>query len=229
MIGRLPQWILVVSAAGALTLGTSGCRFYYQEKNPSDLLNATLDAAQISYQTVHRQVLGPRCVACHGNSGGITLDSYTTVKANLNAIERTALAQKTMPKSGPLSPREAALLSAWIKAGAPEFTAGPKPPPELEEPIRPEFESIKKNVFQARCMACHTQGGSASGVLLNTREDLLNSPRELVLPGNPDESGLVLAVERNDNKRMPPPESGPKLREDECAAIRKWIENGGQD
>jgi hypothetical protein len=53
---------------------------------------------------------------------------------------------------------------------------------------------------------------------------------ELVLPGNPDESGLVIAVERTDEKRMPLAKSGfSPLTPDEMTAIRNWIANGASD
>ena len=58
----------------------------------------------------------------------------------------------------------------------------------------------------------------------------MNSPLELVIPGNADESGLVVALERSDDKRMPPGKEGYSvLKDDAKLAIRKWIENGAKD
>ncbi len=96
------------------------------------------------------------------------------------------------------------------------------------EPIQANYESIYKNVFISRCVTCHSVGNSAYQVLLS-REDLLNSPLELVLPGNPDESGLIIAVERSDHKRMPPEKEGySALTSVEIEALRKWIADGAQ-
>ena len=62
------------------------------------------------------------------------------------------------------------------------------------------------------------------------KDSLMNSPLELVLPGNADESGLVLSVERSDKKRMPPAEDGySALKDAEKTAIRLWITNGAKD
>ena len=99
---------------------------------------------------------------------------------------------------------------------------------EPTEPIQANYESIYKNVFISRCVTCHSVGNSAYQVLLS-REDLLNSPLELVLPGNPDESGLIIAVERSDHKRMPPEKEGySALTSVEIEALRKWIADGAQ-
>ncbi len=65
---------------------------------------------------------------------------------------------------------------------------------------------------------------------MQTRKDLLDSPRDLVLPGDPDESGLVIAVSRTDAKRMPPPSTGkPPLADAEIAVIRQWIMSGAPE
>ena len=96
------------------------------------------------------------------------------------------------------------------------------------EPTQSTYESINKNVFTPKCVACHSVGNSAYQVLLS-REALLNSPLELVLPGNPDESGLIIALERSDHKRMPPEKEGySALKREDIEAIRIWIADGAQ-
>ncbi len=182
----------------------------------------------LSYSVISQKIFSSRCVSCHGNSGNINLESYTEVKRNLDLIKKTVFDEKTMPKKGVLTDEELSYLWVWIKLGAPEQaqngTAEPVP-----EPILPTYESINKNVFQTSCKDCHTITGTGKRILLD-KESLLNSPLELVIPGNPDESGLVLAVERNDNKRMPSAKEGyAALKADAKAAIRKWIENGASD
>ena len=104
---------------------------------------------------------------------------------------------------------------------SPQATA--TPPTQLE----PKYSSIKEVIFLNRCFACHSAGHSGERVPLEPLEDLLNSPRELVIPGNADESGLIIAVTRNDGKRMPPPSSGfSQLSEDEVKIVREWISSG---
>lgn len=206
---------------GSLFL-VSGCQFYYEEKQKNISLP---DLSTISYSMVNEKIFTSRCISCHGNSGGVNLESYTSIKKHLPAIERTALIEKTMPKNGSLTPSEIALLSAWIKAGAPENPQAPIP----EEPLKPNFESIKKKIIDKRCIACHSSGGKASGVPLTSLKEILDSPREIVLPNNPDESGLIIAVERMDSKRMPPPETENPLSQDEIAILRQWIELGAPE
>jgi mono/diheme cytochrome c family protein len=189
----------------------------------------------LSYGVVRARVFSPRCIACHGNSGGVNLDSYESTITNLVQIRRTTLELKTMPKGAPLSKDEAALLSAWIQMGAPKDapngSSAPAPLPG-SGPLEPTFLSIKENIFSNRCVVCHNAAapGAAKNVPLDNKSDLLNSPRDLVLPGNADESGLVIAIERNDDKRMPPASSGAaSLSADEIKKIRQWIQSGAKD
>ena len=92
----------------------------------------------------------------------------------------------------------------------------------------PTYDSIRETVFERRCVACHSKGGKAEDVPLEPLADLLASPRDLVLPGNPDESGLVIAVERGDKKRMPPASGGEALTGEQVRAIRAWIQAGAK-
>ena len=95
--------------------------------------------------------------------------------------------------------------------------------------LQPTFSSIHDLIFSPRCMDCHSSGHSGKEVPLNTREDLLDSPRDLVLPGNPEESGLLIAVMRDDKKRMPPIDSGiGALSTSEIEILRTWIREGAK-
>lgn len=221
---RLTLCILLFSFLGA-------CGFYKEKSLKDPFIIPAGGTVKISYQAIRQGVFLPNCVACHGNSGGVNLESYSAIKANLSKVEKAVLIDKTMPKGRPLGALELKLLDLWIKAGAPENSDTPTPnlPLEPNEPIDPSFTSIKKRIFDSKCLSCHTEGGGASGVPLRTIQDLLTSPRELVLPGNPDESGLWIAVSRQDNKKMPPPTSGSPLSSEELAIIKKWIEIGAPE
>ena len=102
-------------------------------------------------------------------------------------------------------------------------------PLETTETLKPSFVSIKKNIIDRRCLSCHSSGGNAGSVRLTSREEILNSPRELVLLGNAEESGLMIAITRNDDKRMPPSNQGNPLSNEEIEIIRKWIKNGAPE
>ena len=174
-----------------------------------------------TFSIVHEKILKPRCLTCHNHTW---CDTYQGVKRRVDDIERVAIRERTMPKGNPLSTEETDLLERWIKGGAPE---GPSVPEKPKEPLKPSFESIKTNILTQRCLHCHSTGHPGAQVPMETREDLINSPRDLVIPGNPDESGLILSITRSDSKKMPPPDSGiPAFTTAEINVIRQWILDG---
>lgn len=209
-----------------------GCNYTKIKDSPGETnTNFSLPAeklSELSYGLLAQKVFIPKCISCHGTSGGINLESYSEVVGNLNKIKKSVFTEKTMPKRGSLSQEEMAYLWNWIQLGAPENAQNGEPPP-TSEPILATYDSINKNVFQTSCKECHNSTGSGKRILLD-KESLMNSPLELVLPGNADESGLVLAVERIDDKRMPPAKEGYSAISNEAKeAIRKWIQNGATD
>lgn len=99
----------------------------------------------------------------------------------------------------------------------------------ISVPLDATYESIRQNIFERKCQSCHNPGEEGGRVLLDL-DSLLNSPRELVLPGNAEESGLFLALIREDDKRMPPAEDGyASLSSEEIEVVRRWIDNGAID
>lgn len=186
--------------------------------------------SELSYGLINEKVLLPKCVSCHGSSGNIRLENYSDILQNLALIKKTVFDEKSMPKRGSLTAEELSYLYSWIKMGAPEQPQNGIPSqPIISTPIEPTYDSINSHVFQRSCNECHNLSGTGKRVLLD-KDSLMNSPLELIIPGNPDESGLVVDVERTDDKRMPPTKEGySELKPDEKLAIRKWIENGAKD
>jgi mono/diheme cytochrome c family protein len=181
----------------------------------------------MNYEFISSRILGPRCTNCHGSSGNVNLETYESVIAHLGGIQKTVFQELSMPKRGALTSDETRLLWNWILLGAPRISAAP--PPADPDPLVPTYESINKHIFQAACITCHSPTGSGKRILMD-KESLMNSPLELIIPGNSDESGLVVSVERADNKRMPPPKEGyAVLKKEEKAAIRTWIDKGAKD
>jgi mono/diheme cytochrome c family protein len=210
--------------AAVLTLLSLAACSSYQEKEAKGLPGSSGNGT-VSYQTVHEKVFAPNCLACHGNSGGVNLESYASVKRNLKMIEKVVFKTKTMPKGKTLGSTESELLLSWIKAGAPEIVSGDTP--GSGGGLHPTFASIKTKIFIPKCLACHTVGGPAAGVPLENEKELLESPRDLVVAGDPAQSGLYIAITRQDSKRMPPPSSGASaLSTEEIIAIKQWIETG---
>lgn len=193
---------------------------------PKNLPSAEM-LSELSFEGISQSVFVPKCISCHGDSGNVNLETYSEVFKNISLIKKSVFVDKTMPKRGSLSKEQLDLLWNWIEAGAPERPQNGTPP--ILEPLIATYDSINKLVFQTSCKDCHNASGSGRRISLE-KEDLLNSPLELVLPGNPDESGLTVAIERADNKRMPPEKEGYAPLSDETKLIiRKWIENGAKD
>lgn len=211
----------------------SGCR-YSRVTIPNNLdLNEQMslpaeEKLKLSFNLLNQSVFLPKCVNCHGTSGGVSLESYADIVKNLPDIKNSVFIMQTMPKKEFLSDDEKRLLWNWIQMGAPFQAQKPGSEPPPPEPIQATYESINKNVFIPKCVTCHSAGNSAWQVLLS-RQELLDSPLELVLPGNPEESGLMIAIERTDHKRMPPEKDGySALKSEEIEAIRKWIADGAE-
>ena len=212
-----------------------GCN-YHVEKNPSARLNISPSDEMInsvSFEEVKEKVFLPKCISCHGNSGGINLETYALAEIHLDKINQSSLIERRMPKAPypPLTKEELTLLSAWIKAKGPNRPISGIPDPEKPPVVLlPTFSSIKKNIFDSKCLICHSPGGQAARIPLSTKEDLLNSPLEIVIPGNPEESGLILVLLENARKRMPPPESGMSpVRSEELEIIKEWILNDAKN
>jgi uncharacterized membrane protein len=181
----------------------------------------------MNYEFIASRILGPRCTNCHGSSGNVNLESYENVIAHLGDIQDTVFKEQSMPKRGSLTIDEKRLLWNWILLGAPRV--GAAPPPVDPDPLLPTYDSSNRHIFQSACITCHNPTGTGKRILMD-KDSLMNSPLELIIPGNSDESGLVVSVERLDDKRMPPAKEGyAVLKKEEKAAIRAWIENGAKD
>jgi uncharacterized membrane protein len=76
----------------------------------------------VVYADVESQVFSPRCIKCHGDedpAGDLSLTTYESIIANLEAIEEEALVNLTMPpKNKPLTIEQQGVLRAWIEQGA---------------------------------------------------------------------------------------------------------------
>lgn len=193
----------------------------------------TFSKGQLSYALVNQYVFAPKCVQCHGRSGGVSLETYADVMRNLAAVEGTALRARSMPKSPvpPLTPSEAEILRSWIAAGAPEQPTGGTdlPPPAPLPPLTPTFASIHDRIFASKCLSCHRQGGSGHEVPLDTIADLVNSGDDLVIPGDAERSYLTVIISPGARRPMPPRSSGMSLITEEINIIKEWINNGARD
>lgn len=199
--------------------------------------------AKVSFQDVMTGVFQPKCVACHGKAGGVNLESPENARRFLEKINQSTLVEKRMPKSPyqPLTKEEALLLQAWIEAGGPGNPSNPGVPAPVDpggsppggnpvSDLEPTFESIRKNILVPKCLICHQSGGEADHIPLSTRADLIDSPLEIVIPGNAEESMFLIVVQEGARKPMPPQESGmTPLSEKEKQIVEKWISEGADE
>jgi mono/diheme cytochrome c family protein len=82
-------------------------------------------------------------------------------------------------------------------------------------------------IFQSRCVLCHTGTSASDDLRLDSLEALMEGSRngDVIKPGNPGESELILRIKGISQPRMPL--TGPPFLSDEqISLIEKWIETG---
>ena len=206
-------------------------------KNKSDLKFEEVFSRSVEdkvyYNLINEKIFQPKCVSCHGDSGNISLETYADIYGHIEKIKEVTITTKKMPKSPyqALTNSELGLLATWIKAGAPEKPLdGTEQPPVKIEPLEPTFNSINKNILKNKCIVCHSVGKVAERVPLDSPKSMIDSPLEIVIPGNSEESGLIISTSPNARKIMPPKKSGiAPLKPEEIEIVRQWIDNGAKD
>jgi hypothetical protein len=126
------------------------------------------------------------------------------------------------------SARTAPSIALVLFLGAATLRAAAAPSPEdvrfFEDAIRPILEN--------RCYECHSHGSKIKGGLtLDSRQGLLKGGDSgpAIVPGKPDESRLLKAVRRADEKLQMPPKAEKRLTPEQIAALEKWIGMGAPD
>ncbi len=215
-----------------------GCDYSIMKIQPAEVPpSSQYKQSELSFSSIYSKVFLHNCIGCHGNSGGVNLESYPEVRRHLPKIMQSTITTRQMPKlpNLPLSAEQLGILNAWIQAGAPEAAEAerPLPLPRLEA----TFASIKAVLLEPKCLMCHAPGKPTARVPLVTKRDLLDSPLDIVIPGNAAESGLILSVTHsNPNKLMPPerdekgqPTGFSRLSEREIQVLIDWINAGAPD
>ena len=87
------------------------------------------------------------------------------------------------------------------------------------------FEEKIRPVLATKCQICHGEQVQTSGLSLTSREALLKGGTRgpAIVPGSPDESLLLAALEQSGPLQMPP--TGP-LDTEEIEAFRTWVRAG---
>lgn len=226
----------------------------YQEQigppNSSSRLRRGVDsstgcAPATDYAAVMENVLGPRCVRCHGRvkqEKGLNVENYSNLFSRLGSV-RHQIVTGLMPKGG-LPSEEREYVAQWIDAGAPEKipanapanctqtqptpVAGPAGPPEptLIEFQQSNFEWLYNRILEPRCSFCHGPRGREFS--LTTYEDYMR-----IVNTHDPENSVLIKVLRGTNEFypiMPPRDSGFKIfNDEEINAVVAWIRNGAPE
>jgi uncharacterized membrane protein len=216
---------------------TASCSYRLDKQGASDVGVGGPTAemmARVSYADVST-IFQNRCVTCHGNSGGVNLESLAGARTALARIRQSTIVEHRMPKSpgAPLGDEERMTLWAWVDAGAPEVPAngGPAtPPPPSLPPLEPTFDSIKSHIIDKKCLSCHSPGGKAERDPFVTRSDLVDSALDIVVPGDASQSEIVHVLSPGARKPMPPVDSGiTPVPQEDLEVIKIWINKGATD
>ena len=86
------------------------------------------------------------------------------------------------------------------------------------------FESRVRPILSDKCLSCHTDGDNG-GLALNTREAMLKGGFHgaAVVPGQPDKSLMITAVEQTTALKMP---RGGHLTAQQIADLKEWVRRG---
>ena len=81
-------------------------------------------------------------------------------------------------------------------------------------------------VLQKRCLSCHNSVDHKGGFALQTADELSKSG--FVEVGKPSDSHLLSVLKSQGGKRPEMPKNGDPLKQDEVAAIERWIAKGAK-
>jgi len=106
----------------------------------------------------------------------------------------------------------------WGQAGKPVAAT-----PSYSREIRPFLSKY--------CLECHNSGKASSGLNVESYKSLLEGGNggPAIEPGKPDESLLLLLVEKKQQPHMPPRNARLQPKPEEIAKLRAWIAAGAKD
>ena len=115
----------------------------------------------------------------------------------------------------------AVVLAMLATRAAVAADGGPEPDASKTE----FFETTIRPLLAERCQGCHGPSKQKGGLRLDSRTAILAGGHSgpVVVPGDPDSSPIIDAVNYGDDVRMPPKS---KLPAAEIAALTRWVEMG---
>lgn len=92
------------------------------------------------------------------------------------------------------------------------------------------FTKDVKPFLEKYCNTCHMGAKAKAGVLTDTYDNLLkNTRKKVVVAGKPDMSALVLTMEGNGGKKMPPKKEKSQPTAAEIAKVKDWVKAGAKN
>lgn len=94
---------------------------------------------------------------------------------------------------------------------------------QAQDPEQTAAGKVKKVIF-SNCQGCHTNGGHAGGLKMDSLESLVKGGDRgtAVTPGNPDGSLIVRAIQFNDASLKMPPRG--RIPQADIDSVRRWIQ-----
>ena len=190
----------------------------YSNKNaelPAVLSEETINqlALDSNYESVNAKVITDQCLNCHsaagGNKGDLNLETYQSIRANLNQIMYRVLETKDMPRNG-LTGTDLALMEMWLTSGAPEKNTFTGSPVVLKGPFN--WLVIRDQVLKRNCLDCHSSVTPEAGLDLSDYDQFKNNYAKI--------------FDRTFVKQDMPPEPYDGLNISEKQAVMKWMSQG---
>ncbi len=92
---------------------------------------------------------------------------------------------------------------------------------------KPDFNRDVRPILSNHCVKCHGPATQKAGVRLDSL--VLAKKKDAIVPGKPDESGVITRITSEDAEdRMPPAESGPALTPAQVKILKDWIASGAE-
>ena len=90
------------------------------------------------------------------------------------------------------------------------------------------FESKIRPVLVETCLRCHGDSKKSGALRIDSREALLKGGESgpAIVPGKPEESLLIRAIQRQEDVSAMPPEKEKALRADQVANFVAWVQAG---
>lgn len=97
-----------------------------------------------------------------------------------------------------------------------------------DESADAQFENQIRPVLVETCFRCHGDSKVSGMLRVDSREALLKGGESgaAIVPGKPDESLLIKAIQRDEDVSAMPPEKDKALRPDQIEAFANWISLG---